>query len=264
MGEKESSERFTKEWIDLFSDPDRVFKEEGILLTKDRPLSLLFALGLEFFLMAGEQSLKEFWGWLPLEEQKALRIEILKCYLFQPLFIRLFPEEKPINLTPPLLLKRQGKLLLVERGTGSGGEIGFYYPLVHHRLWPGLLSLNQEGIFSSEEILQGLEPELIIAASSTLKTIRQRAETLRALQKEEEEGEIPFSMGANQQKPAGEIEAVNAEDAPAGDPEEDRFPARDESAQPSVPVPDISPVQPAKPQKRKKKKPVPDQMDLFG
>ncbi len=263
MGEKKSSERFPKEWIDLFSDPDQVFKEEAVLLKKGRPLLLLFALGLEFFLMAGEQSLKEFLGRLPREVQRALRIEILKCYLFQPLFIRLFPEEKPIHLTPPLLLKKQKNLLLAERGTGSCEEIGFYYPLVHHRLWPGLLSLNQEGIFSSEEILQGLEPELLIASSSTLKTIRQRAETLRALRKEAK-GDIPFSMEADQQKRVEKPDTANVEEARTRDPEEDRSPAKNHPAQPSVPVPDISPVQPAVPQKRKKKKPVPDQMDLFG
>lgn len=264
MGEKTSSEKFSKEWIDLFSDPDQFLTGKGILLQKECPLPLRLALWLEYFLTAGAGSLKEIWGRLSLEEQKVLGIEILKCYLFQPLFIRLSPEEKSIKLPSPLLLKKQGKILKVERGSEPDREVWFYYPLVHHRLWPGLLTLLQGGIFSSEEVIKGLEPELIIPSSSHLETIRQRAETLSSLFRKRPDGDVPFQMMPDRQKQTERTGVFIVEDVPAQIQEDVRSSEGEKSIQRPIPGPDSSLDQPAPPKKKKKKKPAADQMDLFG
>jgi hypothetical protein len=264
MKEKESSEQFPEEWIDLFSDPDQLLKGDWILLRKEYPPPLRLALSLEFYLTAGEEPLKELWGRLPLEELKVLRIEILKCYLFQPLFIRLFPQEKPRNPNPPLFLKRRGNLLFAERGTGSGREVGFYYPLAHHRLWPGLLSMNQNEKFSFEKCIKNLEPELTTAASSRMETLRQRADILRSLFLRERDGDVLFSVEPDQPDRKEKTEDVILEDKPAQDPGEVRFSEGDKNAHSPASGPDLSPAQSAKPQKKKKKKPAADQMDLFG
>jgi hypothetical protein len=267
MGEKTSSEKFSKEWIDLFSDPDQFLTGKRILLQKECPLPLRLALWLEYFLTAGAGSLKEIWGRLSLEEQKVLGIEILKCYLFQPLFIRLSPEEKSIKPPSPLLLKKQGKILTVERGSepdGPDGKVWFYYPLVHHRLWPGLLTLFQGGTFSFEEVAKGLGPDLMVASSSHLETIRQRAETLRSFFRKCPDGDVPFQVMPDRQRQIEKSGAFIAEDVPAQVQEDVRFSEGEKSARPPTPGPDLSSVQPAAPKKRKKKKPAPDQMDLFG
>lgn len=264
MGEKPSSEQFPDKWIDLFSDPDQFLTGKGILLEEESPPPLRLALWLEYFLTAGARSFEEIWGRLSMEEQKVLGIEILKCYLFQPLFIRISPEEKSIKLPSPILLKKKGKILAVERGSEPDGEVWFYYPLVHHRLWPGLLTLFQGGVFSSEEVIKGLEPELTITASSHLETIRQRTGTLRSFFRKGPDGEAPFSMMPDRQNQTGKKGAFLVENVPVQVQEDVRFSEVEESARPPASEPDIFPVQPVKPQKRKKKKPKPDQMDLFG
>ena len=95
------------------------------------------------------------------------------------------------------------------------GEVWFYYPLVHHRLWPGLLTLLQGGIFSSEEVIKGLEPELTIAASSHLEPIRQRVETLSSLFRDRQEGDVPFPVMPDRQRPTEKSGVFIAEDVPA-------------------------------------------------
>ena len=72
------------------------------------------------------------------------------------------------------------------------GRSGSIIPWFIIGLWPGLLTLFQGGIFSFEEVIKGLEPELTIAASSHLETIRQRAETLHSLFRKGPDGEVPF------------------------------------------------------------------------
>ncbi len=89
------------------------------------------------------------------------------------------------------------------------GRVWFYYPLVHHRLWPGLLTLFQGGNFSFEEVFKGLEPELTIAASSHLETIRQRAETLSSLFRKGPDGDAPSSMIPDRQKQYRKIEDLD-------------------------------------------------------
>ncbi|MGC1401395.1 MAG: hypothetical protein WA974_00525 [Thermodesulfobacteriota bacterium] len=266
MGEKASSEQFPNDWIAFFSEPDQFLARKGILLEKEYPSPLRLALWLEYFLTAGVKPLEGLWARLPMEEQKVLGVEILKCYLFQPLFIRMSPEGKSLKPTPTLLLKKQGKILTVERGTepdGPDGEVWFYYPLVHNRLWPGLLTLFQGEILSFEEVFKSLEPELTIAASSQLETIRKRAKTLRSLFSKEPDEGVPFPMTPNRPNQSEKIGTFNVEDDPAQVPMDVRFSEGDKSAQPPASVPDISPVQPVKSQKKKKKKPVPDQMKLF-
>lgn len=265
MGEKASSEQFPNDWIAFFSDPDQFLTKKGILLEREYPPPLRLALWLEYFLTAGVKPLKGLWARLPMEEQNVLGVEILKCYLFQPLFIRIFPEEKSLKPTPPLLLKKQGKILTVERGTepdGPDGEVWFYYPLVHHRLWPGLLTLFQQGeIFSFEEVAKGLEPELAIAASSHLETIRQRAETLSSLFRKMP-GAAP-SLIPEGQMGTEETTTLMVEDAPARVPGTANLTEGRKTGQAPSPGPDSSLDQPAPPKKKKKKKPALDQMKLF-
>ena len=264
MGEKASSEQFSNEWIDLFSDPDRFLAGKGILLEKEYPPPLRLVLWLEYFLTAGVESLKEIWGRLSLEEQKVLGIEILKCYLFQPLFVRIFPQEKSIKPAPPLLLRRQGKILTVERGTepdGPDGEVWFYYPLVHHRLWPDLLTLFQGGGFSFEEVAKDLEPELTMAVSSHLEIFRRRAEALVSLSREKP-GVAP-SLIPEGQSGTEKTKIMMVEDAPVDKPRGTDLSEGLKPDQDLTPGPDLSSVQPAAPKKRKKKKPAPDQMKLF-
>ena len=264
MGEKVSSEQFPDDWIAFFSDPDQFLTKKGILLEKEYPSPLRLALWLEYFLTTGMGSLKKTWGRLSMEEQNVLGVKILKCYLFQPLFIRMSPEGKSLKPTPPLLLKKQGKILTVERGTksdGPDGEVWFYYPLVHHRLWPGLLTLFQGEILSFEEVFKGLEPELTIAASSQLETIRHRAETLRSLFRK-----VPStapSLIPEGQMGTEEAKTLMVEDAPARVPETANLTEGRKTGQAPSPGPDSSLDQPAPPKKKKKKKPASDQMKLF-
>jgi hypothetical protein len=264
MGEKASSEQSPIEWIAFFSDPDQFLTRKGILLEKEYPPPLRLALWLEYFLTAGVKPLKGLWARLPMEEQKVLGMGILKCYLFQPLFIRLSPEGKSLKPTPPLLLKKQGKILTVERGTepdGPDGEVWFYYPLVHNRLWPGLLTLFQGEILSFEEVFKSLESELTIAASSQLETIRQRGETLASLFRDKP-GAAP-SLIPEGQMGTEKTTTLMVDDAPAQVPGTANLTEGGRTGLAPSPGPDSFLDQPAPPKKKKKKKPAPDQMKLF-
>jgi hypothetical protein len=180
MKEDPSLEQPLKEWIDFFSDPaSSLFTlGKGNLSESAYSESLYLALWLEFFLVAGEEQVKKKWALLPLEEQTGLGIELLKCFLFQPLYIRLSKEEKSSAIKSPLKLESQGKLFRVEHGSGTNRKIEFLYPLDHYRFWPDLFRVFPEDFFSSEKILKALEPGIIMASSSRLGKIRQRAETL--------------------------------------------------------------------------------------
>lgn len=267
MDVEKSGKQPPGELIPLFSDlaASPSLMEKGRLFDPGYSVDVRVALWLEYFLTAGDEPLKEIWARLSLEEQKTLGIKILKYYLSQPVFIRLSPEEKPIKPAPPLLLRRQGKVLTVERGIEPQGKVWLYYPLVHHRLWPGLLTLFQGGIFSFEEVVKGLGPELTIASSSRLIKIRQRAETLGSLFREKP-GTSPSLI------PEGQIDTektkiLMVEDAPAQDPGSVNLSKGLseglKSGQSPTPGPDISLVQPAAPKKKKKRKPSSDQMELF-
>ena len=127
-----------------------------------------------------------------------------------------------------------------------------------------MLTLLQGGIFSSEEVIKGLEPELTIAVSSHLEPIRQRVETLSSLFRDRQEGDVPFPVMPDRQRQTKKSGVFIVEDVPAQIQEDVRFSEGEKSIQRPTSGPDSSLVQPAKPQKRKKKKPEADQMDLFG
>lgn len=263
MDIEKSGKQLPGELIPLFSDraasPSLMGKER--LFDQGYSVDVRIALWLEYFLTAGMGPLKEKWSRQPEEEQKTLGIEILKYFLFQPVFIRLFPGKKPREPTNPHLLSRQGKVLTVKRGAEPDGEIWFYYPLVHHRLWPDLLTLFQGGNFSFEEVVKGLGPELAIAASSRLIKIRQRAETLDALFRDKP-GAAPSLIPEGQlgtEKP----QTLAAEDVPVDDPGDAGLSEGLKTDQAPTPGPDLSLVQPAPPKKKKKKKASADQMKLF-
>jgi hypothetical protein len=101
-------EKHTEEWSPLLgeghpSDADffSPFMGNESLFETGYPASLRLALWLDFFLMAGEEGFKKKWPLLPTEEQKTLGIELLKCYLVQPLFLRLSQEERPSGAQGP-------------------------------------------------------------------------------------------------------------------------------------------------------------------
>lgn len=135
---------------------------------------------LDQFLTIGQGPLKETWGRLSAEEQTALGVELLKCYLFQPLFLRFFREEGTALPHPFPYLKNGEKLLQVEDRKTTSGSIRFIYPLAHHRFWPVLLTALEEKLFSLEAIFDRLQPEITLAVASRQEKIRARAETLQA------------------------------------------------------------------------------------
>lgn len=181
MSKEQSPEQSLIELIHLFSDPApiQLLKEKGALFEAGHSAPLRLALWLEYFLSAGAKELKENWASLSLEEQNDLGIELLKCYLFHPLFLRLSPE-KPIKTTP-FFLKKQEKLIWVEYEPGPDRKVRLFYPLVHHLIWPGLLIVLKENVISSEDALIRFQSAMKVAASSSLDTIQERVETLRSL-----------------------------------------------------------------------------------
>ncbi|MBI5602968.1 MAG: hypothetical protein HY879_06400 [Deltaproteobacteria bacterium] len=180
MGAMQPQEQSFSNPVDFFSDPVQSLTEKGDLFEKGCPPPLWLALWLESFLMAGGGWLKKEWPRLSPEAQRVLGIEILKCYLYQPLFLRLSSEGRPATPGSKFILKRQGQLLQVEIGSGPARKIQFCYPLAHSRLWMDLLTVFEEELFSFREIFKNLEPGLRMASSSRLEAIRQRAETLHS------------------------------------------------------------------------------------
>jgi hypothetical protein len=160
MREDPSQEQSLKEWTDLFSDPASSLSTlgKGNLSEPTFFASLYLALLSELFLVAGGEAVKEKWASLPLEVQTELGIELLKNYLFQPLYIRLSREKKSSPIKSPLSLESQGKLFRVEHGAGPNRKIELLYPLNHRRFWPDLFRLFQEDFFSSAKVFKALEP----------------------------------------------------------------------------------------------------------
>lgn len=240
MDEDQLPEKPLNEWANFFSEPafDQTLLEQRFLFQPGYQTPLRLALWLDYFLIAGEAPLKEKWGQLSLEERNALGIELLKCYLFQPLFLRLSLEGKST-------IKKPGELL--------------FYPLAHDRLWPGLLTVLKEELFSSDEVFKGLQPGLMMTSSSRLETIRRRAETLSS-----------FFLTSQRTDPAATEPAIPEKSALLpieNGPNQTPLVVNSESAlEPTEPLPadpDILPASSASPKKKKKSKPANDQLKLF-
>jgi len=261
MNEDPSHEQSLKDWTDLFSDPasslSALGKENLFERTYSVPLHL--ALWLEFFLVAGEETVKEKWALLTMEEQTDLGIELLKCYLFQPRYIRLFKEERPSVIKAPLTMIIQGRFFQVEHGTGTNRKIELLYPLDHRRFWPDLLILFHKDFFSSEKVFNALEPGISLTSSSRLRKIRQRAETLGPF----------FLKGKNKGistnlLPGDQSKTKNApEDTPGQAHEEIHPPKEIEPNHSALAVSDLPPSPLLPPKRKKKKKTSMDQMELF-
>ena len=259
MNEDRSQGKSLKEWADLFSDPGSSLSTLGKGNLFERPYSvpLHLALWLEFFLIAGGEPVKGKWSLLPLEEQTDLGIELLKCYLFQPLYVWLSEAEKSTAIKSPLRLESQGKFFQVEHGTGTNRKIELLYPLDHRRFWPNLFRLFQEDFFSSEKVFKALEPGISLTSSSRLIKIRQRAETLSSFFVKGKNKETSTHLPPKDQSKA----KITLEDTP-GQTHEEIHPSKE--IEPKIPAPAFSdlPPSPLLPSK-KKKKTSQEQMELF-
>jgi hypothetical protein len=260
MKEDPSQEQSLKERADLFSDPASSLSHlgKGNLSASRYSESLHLALWLEFFLIAGKEPMKEKLALMPLEEQTELGIELLKCYLFQPLYIRLSMEQKTSVIKAPLTLESQGKLFQVEYGIGKDKKKELLYPLDHFHFWPGLFGLLEENFFSSEKVLKALEPGIILTSSSRLEKIRHRAETLGSLFLNGKRKDITFDS------PPEDPSKINdgLEDTPGQAHRDIHHPRQPE---PNLPISSVSdPLSPfGTPKRKKKKKSSMDQMELF-
>lgn len=263
MVERQPQEQSFSDLIDLFSDPAQSLTEKGDLFEKGCPAPLGLALWLESFLMAGEKPLKKEWTRLSSEAQRILGVELLKCYLFQPLFIRLSGEGRSGTTTPPTILGKQGKLLQIHYGGGPARKIRLFYPLAHSRLWPGVMTVSEEELFSSEKMFKQLEPGLRMAASSRSEKIRQRAETLRAFFLKWQGGSVSRSLkpeentATSKRKPFNDVE-IHAQEPGDANLDNDIVPT-----QPMTSDPDSVPALPPRPKKKRKGKSASDQMKLF-
>jgi hypothetical protein len=261
MNADPSHEQFLKDWTDLFSDPASSLSHlgKGNLSESRNSVSLHLALWLEFFLIAGEESVKEKLALLPLEEQTALGIELLKCYLFQPLYIRLSKEEKSPAIKSPLLMESRGKFFQIEHGTGKNRGMELLYPLDHRRFWPELFGIFQEDFFSSETVFKALEPGIILTSSSRLRKIRQRAETLGSFFLKGKSNIISAPI-----VPGDQSKTKNAlEDNPEQTNGELHPNKKIETTHPAPVVSDLPPSPFLPPKRKKKKKSSQDQMELF-
>ena len=239
MRKDPSHEKSLKGWTDLFAEPaaSLLTLAKGNLVEPGLSTPQHLALWLEFFLIAGEGPVKERWGLLPLEDQITLGIELLKCYLFQPLYIRLSKGEKSPVIKSPLSLESRGKLFQIEHGTETKRKTELLYPLDHHRFWPELFRLFTEDFFSSQKVLKALEPALSLMSPSRLRKMRQRAETLQALFLKRDHEVIPrlnLSERTEQLK-----------------------------SKPTVVEENSGPTKQSTPQRKKKKKSSPEQLELF-
>jgi hypothetical protein len=261
MKEDPSQEQSLKEWADLFSDPASSLSTlgKGNLSEPTFSASLYLALLSDLFLSAGEEPVKEKWASLPQEMQTDLGIELLKDYLFQPLYIRLSKEKKLSPIKSPLKLESQGKFFRVEHGAGPNRKIELLYPLNHHRFWPDLFRLFEEDFFSSEKVFKALEPGILLASSSRLEKIRRRAENLSTLFLKGKQEEISASL-----PPGDQSEIKNAQEDTSGPEHGDVHPP--EKTEPDLSAPaisDLPPSPPSPPKRKKKKKPSDDQLELF-
>jgi hypothetical protein len=265
MDQEQLSGKTLSEWADLFSDSafDQSLLEEEFLFERRYPTTLRLALWLDYFLMAGQDRLKEKWALLSLEEQHTLGIELLKCYLSQPLFLRLSQGKKLTTKKPWRISEKPGRLLQVEVKSGTSPEIRFFYPLAHHRLWPGILTVFKEEFFSSKEVFKHLYPELTIASSSRLETIRRRAETLGSFFLKGQGAGVITSVMAEEQANLEKSTSFTIEDVPAQTP--GGFPSAS-AGEPTQAAPkgaDLLAVPPTSPPKKKKRKLSTDQLKLF-
>jgi hypothetical protein len=153
--------------------------EKADLFDPGCPTSLKSALWLDYFLNEGALTFKEKWGLLPPEEKNLLGMEILKCYLHQPLFLRLSRDGRGEISGTPLVSEKKGGLLQVTFASGNQKILQRYYPLHHNRLWPDLLEILAKVFFPSSATSHSLERELALVSGSRLAHLRQRAETLR-------------------------------------------------------------------------------------
>jgi hypothetical protein len=258
MKDDPSQEQSLQTWIDLFSDPASSLstfleKESGPESTLSSPLYL--ALWLDFFLVTGAKPVKEKWSFLSFAKQIELGIELLKYYLYQPLYIRLTKESTVSVIKAPLKLESQGKLFRVEQGTGTNRKIELLYPLDHPRFWPDLFGLFQEDFFSSEKVHNALEPGIILASSSRLEKMRRRAETLGSLVLEGKHGQISADL-----KPEVPFQTPNATEDILEQAGHSSQTIESNQSAPSVSAPP-SPL--SSPKRKKKKKSSMDQMELF-
>ncbi len=263
MKEDPSLEQSLKEWTELFADPASSLSAfwgpengEGSAFSPGPYL----ALWLDYFLVAGDKPVKEKWAALAPDKQIDLGIALLKCYLVQPLYIRLSREEKGPVIKAPLILESQGKFFRVEHGTGTNKKIELLYPLDHLRFWPELFGLYQANFFSSEKVVKTLSPEIILASSSRLEKIRRRAETLNSFFLKGNQKEIPVDK-----RPEDPVKIKNAPEDISGQNQGDVHPPdKIEPKQPPLMDLDCPPSPLLPPKKRKKKKSSKDQMELFS
>jgi hypothetical protein len=252
-------------WAPLFSDSafDQLVLEEKVLFQPGYLKPLRLALWLDYFLMAGQDRLKEKWAQLSWEEQQALGIELLRCYLFQPLFLRLSQEERSATKNLLLISGKPGNLLRVEVESETTSESRFFYPLAHQRLWPGFLAVFEEGLFSSKEVFKGLQPELTLASSSRLETIRHRAETLDSFFLKWQGGGVSPDVIKTEQTNLEKSAPVPMEDLPAQTPGGVHSASAVEAIQSAEEGADLLPTSPTSPPKKKKRKTPTDQLKLF-
>ncbi len=256
--EKQSPEK----WNDLFADPGAsldLLREKGIRSESTYPASLFIALWLDFFLVTGGEEVKAKWAALPPEEQSGLGVELLKCYLSQPLYIRLSEGKKLPGLKAPLELKSQGKFFLVEYGNEPDRQLEWLYPLDHQRFWPALFRVFKENFFTSEDIQKALEAEMIRVSSSRLEKIRRRADDLIALFSKGDINEIPEAPTPKDQPEWPPVR----KDTPETVSEDVLSPEKLEPETPPPAVPDLSPSPASEPKRKKKKKTSMDQLELF-
>jgi hypothetical protein len=248
----------------LFDTPgDQSLSPEELLCRPKHPLPLRLAFWLDFFLTAGQERLREKWMLLSEEDQQALGLEILKCYLTQPLFIRLFPGEKSITRNPSFISGRSEKLLQVEVDSGTTPERRFFYPLAHRRLWPALLSVLKEELFTSLVIYKGLQPALVLASSSRLAAIRERAETLVSFFSTKQVLDLS-PEAVTKEKIFSEEEGTPS--IPAIPEETRKVILSSEVEEPDQSIPekaDVAPPPSASSPKKKKKKTINHQLELF-
>lgn len=265
MKEDPFPEQSLQAWIDLFSDPAlslSAILEKGNKSEATFSSPSYLALWLDYFLVAGEEPVKEKWASLPLEEQIGLGVELLTCYIFQPLYIRLTKREKASMIKAPLKLESQGKFFRVEHGTGTNRNIELLYPLEHRRLWPDLFRIIPGDLFSSRKIMEAIQPGMTLSSFSRLEKIRQRVETLASfLTKGQPEETLPDRLPVEQTPfdMAPPITGDQIEESDTGD----HSPEITDSSQSAPEIKDIPPS-PLPPPKRKKKiKQSKNQMELF-
>jgi hypothetical protein len=261
MKEVPSHEKSLKEWTDLFSDPASSLSTlaKGNLVEPGLSTPLHLALWLEFFLIAEEELVKQKWGSLPLEVQTDLGLELLKGYLFQPLYIRLSKEEKSSAIKSPLSLESRGKFFQIEHGSGINRKIELLYPLDHRRFWPELFKLFPEDFFSFEKVLKALEPGIFLTSSSRLRKIRQRAETLDSFFLKGKNKAIPPDLLPGDPSKAKKVMEATPRQAHG----EVHPPKKMKPTQPASAVSDLPPSPLPPPKRKKKKKSSPEQLKLF-